>query len=111
MIEYNNFPAESTHNGFIEVFLAYGAIGLTLLMGAILTSVIRPSVTSHLKVQKPIARIIPQGILLLGVLLPLLVESYSWAWIGSPTLSIWMGFCLTQNTKSNQKQPETTRTF
>jgi hypothetical protein len=90
MIDHNNFPAENTHNSFLEIWLAYGPIGLFLFC-ATLVSLLLIAKSTILKTM----------LLALGPLLPMLVESYSWAWGGTPVLSLWAGFCYNCNNCNN----------
>jgi O-antigen ligase len=84
VVAYNNFPAENAHNSFIEIFLCYGLIGL-LLFSATITTALHS--IKHNRVG--------QILLALGIVLPMLTVSYSWAWEGTPILSIWLGLILT----------------
>jgi len=89
MIDYNNFPAENAHSSFLEVYLAYGYIGLVLFIFPLLWTIGQTKGSVFLRL-----------VLSLGVILPMLVESYSWAWAGTPILSLWVVFCLqTENVK------------
>jgi O-antigen ligase len=89
MIKYNGFEAKNPHNGFLEMLLSYGIIGIALLVMCLLLPILKLN-----------ASVPNKAILLTGATIPLFVESFSWTYGGGPLLSIWLACCIVNQTKN-----------